>query len=1485
MLGTVTAYWIVTSTEWGRRKFITWAVDGANGVFGGRGRLIVGKLEELTTDGIYATDVSLVDSAGAVVVHVNELRGQLSYSALLNKSIHITRVAATGVQLNLQKNFTGPWNVAYIINGGPKSTGPHMPGFGDDILIDSIALSNTTVAMQYPWSPNDVFQGRARDSVIAVRKALHDIAEVREGLLERRRIVLPRVVGHTLWVATPGDDPSSIKLDTLAGTISDPKVRVVQAGGDVRWTPDSLMLDLPSVALPASTGAATGSVNWSQAGPVHYDVTVKARAGLSDLGWIWDVLPTSGDGTATVRLHTLANADDVEYNLTGLDVTAMNSHVKGDITVLSRPADMLLSNVNMSFDPMRSELLRRLSYDAIPREVQGTFRGTLVAKSGGPLTAFLVDNIVAHFDDDNVPGAASSFTARGQVGFGAHPVARNVTVQAASIDLRSVRKAIPAVPPIDGVVFGSLSIASASLEQANVPVLDMHWTDAAGNTSAISGRVSTEFGGKVPTINTELALNPLALKALVRVDSTFPLDADLRGRVSASGALDSLAWSAELLNGSERFAAAGTAGLRDSVWTLRAASTLAGFDVARWVSRKDIPSTSINGPFTVEASAVLRADSTYHIAHAEVTANLTQAASDERPAFALNGTGGLDATRLHVDSATALLGGIELELAGALARDSAGTDTLTATLSADSLAAARPELLRLARMLVPVDSALAKTLRSYAADTLGGDVSGTVVMIGALPAFNANVALSARNMEVGIVNVRRVFGSVGIVGLPDRPHFDATATVDDITGLGQVRLTTAEFRIDDASPASGRLRLDVIARDTTALRVRGAFTREGDVLAVRLDSLRFNYSDKVWANNAPTVLTSDARGVRIDSLRVRSGNGGELALTGDIPETGPIVGTVHLERFPAGEVASFATGSSTRFRGLLAGDTKLSGTRAAPLINWNMRADSVGTDAAIAPPIVTDGAYDNQRLIAHAVLADSVRSRLRLEARVPINLAIATVEKRLLSDSLDAEIVADSLQLQSLPTIVTGVSHLQGVLVGRLAVTGTADRPTATGRLTLDNFGASVDALGIAPSEGRMIVTAQQDQLNVERLRFRSGDRASDTVSVSGVLRFPQGKAATIDATMSANNAELAAQRDGTTLDLSGTLSAKGALSRPDVSAALFVPRANLVADPLGARTALDLSSDGARELLGATEVPVAAGTMDPVARLGGFMNVANASVTLGDEVWVRTPEAAIKLGGALDIKSTPKGLLALDGEVTANRGTFRLDLGVVQRGFTVDSGHVRFFGTDAIPPNVGVFATHVVRASGGEETPIHVAIAGTLDKLTLTLSTEDDVFSGAPESEVISLLVFGAPTFALSADRQSTVKTLTGVFLPTVGGIFENQLQRLLPGLNTVQLSTAGGQDGNLSLGNAFDNLSLAAGKQLGERTYLRLNGGLCRGSASAADLKLTGGLSAEYRITRSLLAQIGVDQGVSPCTQLGVGGSLPKFQFGFDLFRQWVY
>src|SRR5690606_27769779 len=83
-------------------------------------------------------------------------------------------------------------------------------------------------------------------------------------------------------------------------------------------------------------------------------------------------------------------------------------------------------------------------------------------------------------------------------------------------------------------------------------------------------------------------------------------------------------------------------------------------------------------------------------------------------------------------------------------------------------------------------------------------------------------------------------------------------------------------------------------------------------------------------------------------------------------------------------------------------------------------------------------------------------------------------------------------------------------------------------------------------------------------------------------------------------------------------------------------------------------------------------------------LRVGNVTVSAGPDLWMRSSEADVKLGGSLAVTAgrSQRGgdrgerQLALDGTLVAERGTYRLTLGVLQRTFEVEAGGtVRFFG------------------------------------------------------------------------------------------------------------------------------------------------------------------------------------------------------------------
>lgn len=1486
--------WWITGTDGGRRWLVAQLTPRLNAALAPRGRLRLGTLRTLSRRVIELDSLELVDAAGAPVLQLQHLSVSLDWSALTSRRIHLRRLAVDGVVLAMQKTTTTPWNLLYILAGDSTPPAPG-PGFGDDVRVDSLQLTNAAITITAPWAPHPIFQGAARDSVIAAARTAHDLRPVADGWAQVRRITIGQAHAHAARFAVQAPDSTGLILDAAQLTVSDPAVTVTDAAGVVSWTPETMHFTLSHFAMPRSTARLAGMVDWHHEDGLRYDVRVEADAALADLQWIWPALPDSGRGVSQVHARTLADADHAAFTLSGLSVASGASRLAGGITVAVGPTDLALSALDLTVAPITTELMRRLSDGALPEDVRGLVRGRLQARAGGPLSRFVIDDLSARFTDAAAGNATSWLHTAGIVALGAVPAVRNVQLHDLGVDLRTVRRLIPDAPPVDGVLRASARIPEASARGVEMRGLSATWTDGVGTVSQITGDVRVEKRRSGTVVALDLTANPLAMQALARVDTTVRITAPLSGRVTASGSLDSLAWSVALATGQGApVTAAGVLVWLPQQWRLVADGAIDRFDVSAWMGAGTVPATALTGTLHLAADGTRDRAGAVVLGDARVQMATRQVEAADRPAFDLVADATIDRDRLQVDSALLHLAGITVTATGGLARvlpsDSAGVaspvmiDTLQLSARIDSLEAVGRQLAHFANALMPVDSAAARQLQRLAADTLHGDATLAGDIVGTLDDATATWSLGARALQVGSIRVGRIFGSARVANLLTHPVMTSVATADDVEGIGALHVSSAEVRTTDASASRGGLAFDASSATDEHLIIRARYDRQGSAFSLTADSLDFRAGGIDWLSTTPLRLYRDSTVARLEALEVRSSQGGRITAQASLPATGGIAASAHLERFPAGQAAELALGTPPT-TGFVTGDVALQGTRAAPRLTANFVVDSLGQRGTVLPRIVATTAYTDGQVSAEASMQDTTGGRVTVRGRMPYDLTGTPSTNPAPSPTIAAQLVADSLRLEGLGLVFEGVERLRGAVNGQVDIAGTLARPVATGRLALSGAGARLPQLGIEPSDGAAQLVAAGDSVVLEQLRFRSG-RVGDTLGVRGVLRLPAAAPASVSARMEFSSVVLAKRPDGTTAVLGGGLSAEGPLTKPVVNGALVIPRATLVIDPLGAGAAIDLAAAATANYLTASELPLAQEAGLGIARIGDVLQVDSLRVDLGTDVWVKTPEATVKLGGSVGLTSRD-GVLVPLGQITANRGQYRLDLGVVSRSFRVDSGTVRFFGQASLSPAVDLTATNVVRLTSGEEIPVRVQVGGTLARPVVKLSSTDPLYSSAPESEVISLLIFGAPTFALDGQSQSTVRAVTGVLLPSVGGAVEGALQRLLPVFNTVQVTTAGGQArDDLTPYSLLDNLSISAGKQIGERTFLRLNTGVCRGSAQSSfrSASIWYGVAAEYRLARGLSAQLGVDPGTAPCSRVG-GDLFPRMQFGFDLFKDWIF
>jgi hypothetical protein len=267
----------------------------------------------------------------------------------------------------------------------------------------------------------------------------------------------------------------------------------------------------------------------------------------------------------------------------------------------------------------------------------------------------------------------------------------------------------------------------------------------------------------------------------------------------------------------------------------------------------------------------------------------------------------------------------------------------------------------------------------------------------------------------------------------------------------------------------------------------------------------------------------------------------------------------------------------------------------------------------------------------------------------------------------------------------------------------------------------------------------------------------------------------------------------------------------------------------------------------------------------------------MGSDVWLRSTEANIQLSGTVTVTKAQDNYL-LRGTLQAPRGTYRLVAGPVTREFVVSQGTVRYFGTPDLDAGLDIEARHVVRpVPGGPPSPCGDEIAivghirGTLLVPQLTLEAERCQLS---QTEIISYLMFGKPTFELAGNQGAIART-------TVASLVSGELERTVVsdlGVPIDYVEVRPGDPRNPLLG-----AQLAAGWQIGNKTFLVLNAGFCQRRTISVTNAL--GASLQYRISPEWRTEASFEP-VRDCLAAGANDrpAAPR-QVGLDLFWEKRY
>jgi translocation and assembly module TamB len=557
------------------------------------------------------------------------------------------------------------------------------------------------------------------------------------------------------------------------------------------------------------------------------------------------------------------------------------------------------------------------------------------------------------------------------------------------------------------------------------------------------------------------------------------------------------------------------------------------------------------------------------------------------------------------------------------------------------------------------------------------------------------------------------------------------------------------------------------------------------------------------------------------------------------------------------------------------------------------------------------------RLDSASVLVDSAnRYRLQYPTRVQFSKGFLALDSLLLqhsskaklvvenvrmnSDSIKGHVRTDSVDLRLVRAFVPGLVDARGAIVADVDIRGSIKQPQLFGQISLGDGFARFSNLGTSYSHITADIALSGDTVHIKKLSAETVKDRRGTVSVTGTVSFEHYDNPSFSLTANASNFHALDKPGLAALDISTgppvtlTGSTQNAVMRGNVR----VERGTIYIPDVIKKQIIDLNDpefQNIADTLLSQNREVLPRAPKAVAR---NLRLENVTVDIGPDVWLRSSEANIKLGGSLNVTLAPPNpgqapALALEGQLSADKGTYRLNLvdPFIQPTFDVQAGQLRFFGTPDLNPSLDIRAIHTVRqpskSVNGRDVRVEVDITGTLAQPKLALKNPDNL--PLSESDLLSYLVTGEPAVGL----DNTTGQVAGLGVRTLANIFTNAIPRQL--LDIVEVQTAVNTDPTVQGSTATNspyfgllNTRAVLGKQLGSRWFLGLSTGLCFVNSTAFKDNL--GLQLEYRISSLYSAQAAIEPGSSN-TRCDKGSTSPLIatqtppQLGFDLFRNWRF
>ena len=1433
--------------------------------------------------GFMLHDVSIRDTRGRPFLEADSVRVRYSVTELALGNIQLQPAEIWGALVVLEMlHGDDDMNVVRIFAPTDPAEPPEVEPDPRALTLAfrNVALHDSELLIRMPVE-GDEPPARAVVETVAGVEGLHQRFRFTgiQARLDRAQILHPDREGERFEVESL----------SLTGQVFEETFQVADLRGVVERVGSRLEMELERLWLPDTELAGRVALDWSdQDGGLDLDVSVDAPVlQLADLQWLEPRLPR---GEGRLSLSVQGPLDVSRWRFTNTDLQVGESRLRGMVGFDLGPE---FSFVATDVEALPLHLDRLEPWLDEPLPVAGRVEGR--ARMAGPFRELQLSGRVT-YDDPEAGIPPSTADLAGILGLGDEVTLQDMLITLDPLDYRTLRAFAPELElqgvgrveaELSGGFPGGMGL-TATLVHRPVEGGARSQVTASGTVREVDGDLELDLDGY---------LEPLSLDGMAAgFRRELPVSGELSGPVRVNGFLGDLFIGTTLATPAGQLQVAGNFDMLEPGRRYRASGEVTEFNLHRVFPEIPEP-TVLTGAFEVDGGGITL-ETVDGLARLELVEVDVAGARVDRLVAALQAREG----RLVVDSLALRSPLGRLDGRGDLGlREDSADGAVSVDWETESLANLRPVLFGdglieadtlsdIERMNLQMQGIDPDTLPDAQAAVIEGRAHGELNLRGTFRDLEGDGSVELAQARYGDLGLEQ--GRADFTGhLRDRDDWGVEARVaGDAFNFGEYELETGWAEVT-YEPARGTFEAGLRRDETQSYELVGSFATDTAGVDIELADLALALDEVIWTLDRPSQLRWEGRTVETTLLRLTRpvAEGDREGITEVYMEA---EGTLALDgesqfRIEAAGADIHRLASILQIddapRGSLDLDVSVRGPYDAPLMNGLFVLTDFRTGETVLSRM--EGTFDYSDRMAHAELVADMDGRrlLTAEGRMPMDLSLGQVEDRFPDQTVDATLRLDSLPAASALAFLDVLDDVDGVLDGEIVLRGTPRELRPSGRLTLRSGAFSVPEQGLRLTQVSGTLDLREDRT----LEVDARARARGEAQVQGTISLAELADPDFDLRVTASNFQAVDRRD-LNARVGGEVTLTGSYTRPRIGGRIRVDQGVIFVEEF-ARTAevVDLTDpaffDVVDTMLVATR-PALEAAQNPFIQ---NLRIDDVDVVIPRDFWLRSREMNVEMGGELIVTfDRPSREVLLVGTLNAIRGAYS----AFGRQFQVREGTVEFVGTPGIDPALDIQAVHRLRREGGEPLDIQANVGGTLTSLRVDLSSEAQ--PPIAESDLISYLIFGRPSYALASGETSILEGAAGAGVGVGVGAIATQLGQVVAqqfGVDyfTITQTREAGDLGPMGgIGGTFAETQIEVGQYLADNLFMAIMLRPLTGLGARTQTQFPGA-RLEWRF-----ADLWMLEGVledrfarQPASGFGDLGLRLDKVLGFSIYREWGY